>query len=86
VPSFAFQTVANACGTIAIIHSILNNLSRLVIKTDSWLSRFIAANGPGTTPAERAQHIEKSTDLLALHEGSATTDSTPILEVVHCWA
>jgi ubiquitin carboxyl-terminal hydrolase L3 len=79
VPWFTLQTVSNACGTIAVIHSVLNNLSRLVIKADSWLSRFIAANGPDTTPAERAEHLEKSNDLLSLHEGSATQDSTPIL-------
>jgi hypothetical protein len=80
VPWFSFQTVNNACGTIAVIHSALNNLDRLAVRGDSWLGRFIEANGPGTTPEQHAFAIEHSSDLLEVHEVNATDDTTPILE------
>ena len=79
VPWFSKQTVANACGTIAIIHSVLNNLSVLKIKPGSWLEKFIV-EAKDKSPDDRAKLIEDSEDLLEIHEENATGDDTPITE------
>lgn len=79
VPWFTKQTVANACGTIAIIHSVLNNLGSLKIKSGSWLEKFIA-EAKDKSPEDRAKLIEESDDLLEMHEENATVDDTPLTE------
>jgi hypothetical protein len=78
IPWFTFQTLGNACGSIAVIHSIMNNLDRLSIREGSWLSRFVSAFGPDTTPAQRANFIEHNTNLVDLHEQNALQDTTPL--------
>ena len=79
IPWFTRQTVPNSCGTIAVIHSILNNLSSLKVSDDSWLSKFIA-NAKDKTPDERAELIEGSDDLLDIQEDNANDDDTPLTE------
>jgi ubiquitin carboxyl-terminal hydrolase L3 len=79
VPWYTYQNVANACGTIAVLHSILNNLSVLQIKENSWLAKFIA-DSANESWKKRGKRIEGSNDLLVMHEDAAEDDSTPVLE------
>lgn len=80
IPWYTKQTVGNACGTIAVLHSILNNLDHLGVAKDSWLEKFILESAD-KTPEERAAMIEGNTDLIELHEETATDDTTPLDDI-----
>ena len=77
-PWFTNQTLSNACGTIAVIHSIMNNLDHLKVKPDSWLSKFISVSA-SMTPEERAKYIEGNEEIQDLQQNNAEDDDTPIL-------
>ncbi|OHS98360.1 Ubiquitin carboxyl-terminal hydrolase isozyme L3 [Tritrichomonas foetus] len=79
VPWFTLQTVPNACGTIAVIHSILNNQERFNIIPDSWISKFISKSKE-MTPEQRAEYIEGNDEIQELHEDAAVEDDTPVTE------
>ena len=51
------QTVGNACGTVALLHAILNSMNRLPIRQESFLSRFYNRTME-MTPMERAKFLE----------------------------
>ena len=77
IPWFTLQTLPNACGTISVIHSILNNLNHVRIIPESWLSKFIEKS-KSMTPEERANYIESNDEIQEIHEGAAVEDTTPI--------
>ena len=79
IPWFTNQTVPNACGTIAVIHSILNNLSHVKIQPETWLSKFVEIS-KDMTPEERANYIESNDEIQELHEDAAVEDTTPVQE------
>lgn len=54
---FMKQNIGNACGTIALLHSIFNNMDRLKINNGSFLSRFYELSIE-MTPFERAELLE----------------------------
>ncbi|KAL9643221.1 hypothetical protein ABK040_014678 [Willaertia magna] len=66
---FMKQTIGNACGTIAMLHAVVNNKDKLDIK-EGFLKDFIesAAN---KTPEERAKLLEEDTRVEEAHEGTA---------------
>mmetsp|Transcript_33919 Transcript_33919/g.61235 ORF Transcript_33919/g.61235 Transcript_33919/m.61235 type:complete len:234 (-) Transcript_33919:288-989(-) len=41
---FLKQSIGNACGTIAVLHSIYNNLGRIQLEPGSFLDRFLKAS------------------------------------------
>ena len=49
----------NACGVIACLHAVLNNLDSVQLKADSVLDKFYKAAKP-LTPAERATNLEEN--------------------------
>ncbi|CUG89657.1 ubiquitin carboxyl-terminal hydrolase, putative [Bodo saltans] len=70
------QTVSNACGTIGILHALLNNVEKLgPLKDGSILSDF-ASKLPSLTPDERAKVIENSSDLDSVQSGAAQMGQT----------
>lgn len=79
IPWFTKQTVPNACGTIAVIHTILNNLPHVRIIPDTWLEKFVEKS-KNMTPEERADYIESNDEIQELHEDAAVEDTTPIQE------
>ncbi|EAX95103.1 Clan CA, family C12, ubiquitin hydrolase-like cysteine peptidase [Trichomonas vaginalis G3] len=78
-PFYLKQTLDNACGTIAIIHSIANNLDSFKLKRDSWIENFINDN-KDKTPEERGKALEQDDEVQDAHETTANDDSTPFLE------
>lgn len=50
-----------ACGVIACIHSIFNNMKELSIKEDSILDKFYKMS-KNMTPLERALNLEDNHD------------------------
>lgn len=78
---FIKQTIGNACGTIGIIHSVLNNVERLELVGDKHLLKFLAATKE-MSPEDRAKHLEDDSAFGAAHEDSAREGQTeaPSLE------
>jgi len=81
------QTVSNACGTVALLHAVGNNVKETGLKEDGVLSQFYKATA-AMSPKEKARFMETCQDLADAHkkhaqEGNAT--ETPSLkdEVEH---
>ena len=78
-PWFSLQTVHNACGTMAILHSILNNLDHVQIKPESWLAKFVEKTA-NMTPEQRAKVIHDDDTLFSIHEETAKGSEVSIPE------
>ncbi|XP_071949448.1 ubiquitin carboxyl-terminal hydrolase isozyme L3-like isoform X3 [Antedon mediterranea] len=70
---FIKQTIGNACGTIALLHSIANNTEKMQLS--GFLSNFIEKT-KSMTPEERASFLESDEGLCAAHEESAQEGQT----------
>jgi ubiquitin carboxyl-terminal hydrolase L3 len=51
-----YQTISNACGTVAMIHAVANNLD-VVGLDDGFLKNFVDAT-KDLSPEERAKKLE----------------------------
>uniref|UniRef100_A0A3B4VAW7 Ubiquitin carboxyl-terminal hydrolase n=1 Tax=Seriola dumerili TaxID=41447 RepID=A0A3B4VAW7_SERDU len=56
---FLKQTVVNSCGTIALLHAVANNKSKLTFDTDSALKKFLDETA-NMSANDRAKHLEKN--------------------------
>ncbi|XP_033118423.1 ubiquitin carboxyl-terminal hydrolase isozyme L3-like isoform X1 [Anneissia japonica] len=70
---FIKQTIGNACGTIALLHSIVNNSDK--IQLSGYLSNFIEKT-KDMTPEERASYLKEDEGLSSAHEESAQEGQT----------
>lgn len=68
---FIKQTIGNACGTIAILHSIANNQDQIKLEQDSFLSKFLKKS-ENLNPQERANLLENDDEIVEKHEKNAT--------------
>ena len=64
------QTIHNACGTIALIHSVGNNCDRIQLKPNSTLKTFFDASRD-LSPEERGKLLESNADICNAHHTSA---------------
>ncbi|EWM23999.1 ubiquitin carboxyl-terminal hydrolase isozyme l3 [Nannochloropsis gaditana] len=69
---FTKQTVGNACGTVGLLHALLNNKDKLEFREGSFLESF-AERTQDKTPDERAVILEEDEGLDAAH-GCAAAD------------
>lgn len=69
------QTIGNACGTIALIHAIANNLDSLEFKERSTLKEFIDST-LDKTPDERGKLLEENKAMANAHEECAGSGET----------
>lgn len=68
------QTISNACGTVALMHSVANNLD--VIKlADGPLKKFLEETAD-KTPDERAVKLEEDDDICQSHDDAAREGDT----------
>lgn len=72
-PYFIRQTIANACGTIAIMHALLQG--EIIPETGSVLHK-IQQQTLNKTPMERAQILEQSIEIDRVHETFAQEGQT----------
>ncbi|KAG0362872.1 Ubiquitin carboxyl-terminal hydrolase isozyme L3 [Podila minutissima] len=79
-PNIVFypQTIANACGTMGVLHSIANNWAHgghLKLDDGSIMKKFLEKT-VALTPAERATALEQDQSLASVHESHASTGQT----------
>lgn len=69
------QTVRNGCGTVALIHAVANNESRLNLKPDSVVRKFLDST-KNLSPEEKGKYLEQDIDISTVHESSAQEGQT----------
>ena len=75
---FTMQTVGNACGTVAIIHSISNNTDKIGLK-DGPLKCFLEST-KSLSPKERAIALETDKGITLCHGESALQGQTQAID------
>eukprot|EP00095_Tigriopus_kingsejongensis_P011176 maker-scaffold456_size166325-snap-gene-0.24 protein:Tk11176 transcript:maker-scaffold456_size166325-snap-gene-0.24-mRNA-1 annotation:"ubiquitin carboxyl-terminal hydrolase isozyme l3" len=68
------QTISNACGTVAMIHSIANNMDKIELD-DGNLKEFLA-DTQDDSPAIRAEKLENSQSICSTHDEVAQAGQT----------
>lgn len=74
---FVKQTIGNACGTMAMLHSILNNLKVCEPNHDGILYKYYQS-ALDKTPEERAELLEKDEEILNSHEEFANDEKVEV--------
>lgn len=73
------QTIGNACGTIGLLHMILNNIDKLPVGPGSFLAEFHKAT-KGMSPKERGKYLEDppegAPDIEEAHQEAANAGDT----------
>ncbi|XP_038056646.1 ubiquitin carboxyl-terminal hydrolase isozyme L3-like isoform X2 [Patiria miniata] len=72
---FMKQTIGNACGTIGVLHAVLNNQNEADFKLAGILSEF-AEKTKGMDGAERGAHLEGDVGICEAHSTSAQEGQT----------
>lgn len=68
------QVVPNACGTVALIHSVANNKTQINLG-DGFLKQFIE-DTLHLDPVKRGQMLEKAENIISLHKQIAQEGQT----------
>lgn len=72
---FMKQTVGNACGTVALLHAVGNNVPQVQLMQGSYFERFFQASAK-LTPDERAEALEKDDEIEGVHLIAASAGDT----------
>lgn len=77
-PLFIRQTIPNACGTVALLHGLLQagTQARFPAREGSTLARLKGAMEAARTPAARAEALEKSAELDSVQKEFALRGQT----------
>ncbi|ORX77326.1 peptidase C12, ubiquitin carboxyl-terminal hydrolase 1 [Anaeromyces robustus] len=75
---FSNQTIPNACGTMAILHALLNN-TELVDIGDGILKK-IYQDTKELSPMDKAKYLEQSKDLANVHSEYSIKGQTTVTE------
>ena len=70
------QTIPNACGTIALLHAISNNLD--CISLNDGVLRELYDQMLPLTSTERARVLEESKELSKVHQDSSTQGQSTV--------
>ena len=81
VPWFTKQLISNGCGTIAVIHSVVNMAINGIVRVrpGSWFAEFIE-KARDKSPDERGQMIYDDDRLYEVHQEAANESTVPIPE------
>ncbi|GFY48074.1 ubiquitin carboxyl-terminal hydrolase isozyme L3 [Trichonephila inaurata madagascariensis] len=72
---FMYQTIKNACGTVALIHAVANCADQLDLKPDSIIKKFFD-DTKSLSPKERGEFLENCNEISSAHESSAEQGQT----------
>ncbi|XP_028405583.1 ubiquitin carboxyl-terminal hydrolase isozyme L3-like [Dendronephthya gigantea] len=68
------QTIGNACGTVALIHCVANNMEQISID-EGFLKTFIEST-KSLTPEEKAAKLESDESMIEAHDNFAQEGQT----------
>lgn len=74
---FIKQSIGNACGTIGLIHALLNNADQLGFDKEKHLSKFLG-DTKNLTPQERGKLLESDSAFEDVHEEVAKEGQTRV--------
>lgn len=74
---FIKQRIGNACGTIGLLHALLNTPEGLqqTFEPDSWLSNFASLCPPQLDPIAKAETLENDNKIATLHDEATSSES-----------
>lgn len=70
------QTISNACGTVAMIHSVANNLDS--VKLDDGILKDFLETTKDSSPEERAKQLEENMAVCEVHDHIAKEGQTAV--------
>ncbi|KAL6073504.1 Ubiquitin carboxyl-terminal hydrolase isozyme L3 [Balamuthia mandrillaris] len=73
---FMKQLVGNQCGTVGVIHAVLNALGQISLKEDSPLDKFYKATKPEADPKKRGELLGRDAGIEQVHKDMATQGQT----------
>jgi len=72
---FIKQRIGNACGTIGLLHSLLNAPAPLdTFQPDSWLQTFQKECPKSLTPIQKAERLEADQQVAKLHDQATSSE------------
>ena len=74
------QTISNACGTVAMIHSVANNMEQVNLDS-GHLKDFLEATRE-KSPEERATQLEENTKICEVHDNIAREGQTAVSQLL----
>lgn len=74
---FLKQIIGNACGTIGLLHGILNAADSLELQKDKFFAKFLQQT-KGMGPDERAKALEANEDIEQQHEVIAAAGGSAV--------
>ena len=77
IPWFTHQKMKNQCGTIALIHSVMNCLDNIPLAEGSWFANFKEVS-KSLSPEERGDLLANDDSLLSFHENFASKSDISI--------
>ncbi|CAF0902421.1 unnamed protein product [Adineta steineri] len=76
---FLKQTIGNACGSIAVIHSIANNLEKFQLDSHKPLAQFLETTKL-MTPEQRAEHLKHAMDMATANDTIAEEGESEVID------
>jgi ubiquitin carboxyl-terminal hydrolase L3 len=76
---FLKQTVGNACGSIAVIHAIANNLEKFQLDLHKPLAQFLETTKL-MTPEQRAEHLKHAMDMATANDNIAEEGESRVID------
>jgi len=76
---FLRQAVGNACGSIAVIHSIANNLEKFQLDSHKPLAQFLETTKL-MTPEQRAEHLKHAMDMATANDTMAEEGESRVID------
>lgn len=73
---FIKQRIGNACGTIGLLHALMNAPEAIrIFNADSWMSRFAQDCPIPLAPVAKAECLEMDTKIAKLHDDATSSES-----------
>ena len=73
---FTKQRIGNACGTIGLLHSLMNAPEPLnTFQEGSWLESFQSECHKSMSPVEKAQRLEADDKVAKMHDDATSSEA-----------
>jgi len=79
---FTKQTIGNACGTVGLVHAILNNARALQLDNSKFFAKFLESSLKAN-PDDRAKMLEDNDDIEVEHRAVATEAKSDVSHEVN---